>query len=199
MHLQEVNGKNCTYEPGSCIIPALNTSPLAPTINTMGKIEESILDNYKKALIQGDVLQAKRAVELAHNLKSLIENESFTDYEVSAQSASIIVGSSFTPIPYKFDPENGIIVIRNMAISLTDSESKLLSLLTQNETYEDNIKIIKKEEIKYYMWPNTKVTDNAVRIIIKRLRGKIEANPLYPQIILNYNKKGYVFVAKMIS
>ncbi len=165
----------------------------------MGKIEESIVDNYKKALREGDVLQARKSVELARTLRALIEEDSYKDYEITPNSASIMVGSVFTPVPYKYDKENGIIVIRNSAISLTVSENRLLSLFSQNETFEDNIKIVKKEDIKYFMWPEKKVTDNAVRIIIKRLRKKIESNPLTPQVILNYNKKGYVFVAKMIS
>ncbi len=165
----------------------------------MGKIEESIVENYKKALREGDVLQAQKSVELARTVRGLIEEDSYKDYEIAPTTASFEIGTVFNPLPYKYDKDNGIVVIRNSAISLTVSENKLLSLLSQNETFEDNIKIIKKEEIKYYMWPDKKVTDNAVRIVIKRLRKKIESNPLNPQVLLNYNKKGYVFVAKLIS
>jgi len=165
----------------------------------MGKIEESITDNYKTALRQGDTLQAKKSIELARILRSFIDNESFKDFDISPISASITIGSVFNPVPYKYDSDNGIIVISNSAINLTGSENQLLSLFCQNETYQEHIKIINKDEIKHYIWPNQKVTDNAVRILIKRFRQKIESNPLNPQIVINYNKKGYVFVAKMYS
>ena len=45
----------------------------------MGKIEEVIYENYKKAIIDGDYDQAKRATELGKILKAKIEAENFVE------------------------------------------------------------------------------------------------------------------------
>lgn len=162
----------------------------------MGKIDDSIMENYKKALNDGDLLQASKAVKLAKSLKWLIESENFVDYPSAINSATVIVGSVFKPFPYKYFPESGILVVTKITVNLTATENKLFYFFTQNETHDDNIRIIKTEEIKKYLWPNSTKTNNAVRILIKRLRRKIEPDPYSPQIVLNFNKKGYIFVAQ---
>ena len=165
----------------------------------MGKIEESIMDNYKRALSLGNLIQARKCVELARNLKLMVEQDAFVDYDFTADTGSLIIGNIFEPFSYKYNPESGTVLIRNMLVSLTSRENRLFFLLSGNETFENNIKIVKREEIKNFVWPEFAVTDNAVRILVRRLRQKIEPNPLLPQILLNYNKKGYVFVAKKSS
>jgi len=165
----------------------------------MGKIEDSILQNYKKSLLHGNVSQAKKSVELVKTLRYMIENQGFEDYEHISKKSLQIIGTLLEPVPYKYYPDQGVVVLFKATISLTETENKLFYLLTQNESHQEDIKIIRKNDIKNFVWPNKDVTNNSVRISIKRLRDKIEPNPETPQILLNFNRKGYVFVAKQIA
>ncbi len=93
-------------------------------------------------------------------------------------------------------PESGTLILFKSTINLTNVENRLLTFFSQNETHGENIKILSTDKIKSFLGPNQIITNNAVRILIARLRKKIEPNPLVPQILLNYNRKGYIFVAK---
>lgn len=165
----------------------------------MGKIEEAILENYKKALQDGNLNQAKVSVHLAKTLRTLIEDEGFTDYDLNGSNSVHVRGDFFQPFPYRYYPSSGVVVIQNSAINLTNSENKLFYLLSQNESHGEKIMIITQKELKNFLWNGRAVTNNALRILIKRLRGKIEHDPANPQIILSYNKKGYIFVGIRIN
>lgn len=165
----------------------------------MGKIEEAILENYKQALQSGNLTQAKVSVSLAKTLKELIENQGFIDFESEICTfRNIIHGDFFQPFPYRYSAADGVVVVQNSAVNLTQTENRLFFLLSQNETCGDSVKIVTREEIHSYIWSGRKVTRNAIRILVKRLRNKIEPNPINPQIILTYNKKGYIFVGKKL-
>lgn len=165
----------------------------------MGKIEDSILQNYRKSLKKGNVEQANLAVELAKELKIKIERCGFVDYESSKDQDSINLGYFFDPFPYRYDPDNGVIVINKSAINLTKKENRLFSLFSKNETHGTEIKIITKEMIRDSLWDKRVVTLSAIRILIKRLRNKIELNPRSPQVIINFYQKGYLFLGKRID
>lgn len=163
----------------------------------MGKIEDSIFENYKKAISGGNLDQAKKAVELAKVLRTKIEQEQFQDYFSEANEIKTLIGSFFSPFPYKYDPIQGIVVIGKTAVSLTNSENKFFQFLSQNQTFEENIKIISSNVINAYMW-GTKVTINATKVLIRRLRQKIEVDPKKPQILINFYNKGYIFLGKRV-
>jgi len=164
----------------------------------MGKIEDSILENYKKALSDGNISQAKKSVELAGVLKNMVESQNFTDYEDRISSSTVIISTFYEPFLYSYNSKYGIVKINKSIINLTKSENKIFYLFSLNETFGTNIKIVRNYDIKSFVWPDKSVSHGAIRILLKRLRRKIEPNPDKPQIIISFNKKGYIFVAKKL-
>ena len=160
----------------------------------MGKIEESVFENYKTALEEGDLDQAQKAVEVAKYLRSKIEREGFVDYNLPQTNGSNRLGNFFEPFPYRYYPHDATVVIQKSAVTLTRSENRLFWLLTQNETREDAVKVITHQEIKDHLWGERKVTRNAVKAIIKRLRQKVEADPSDPRVLINHYGRGYIFL-----
>ena len=139
----------------------------------MGKIEEIIYENYKKSIEIGDFDQAKRAIELAQALKSKIEVEGFLDYDSLKIPGSLVLGTFFNPLPYRYNPLDGIIELSTTVITLTKSENKLFKLFSQNESKGKNIVILTKEDISKHLWGDTASTPSAIRLAILRLRKKI--------------------------
>jgi DNA-binding winged helix-turn-helix (wHTH) protein len=162
----------------------------------MGQIEETILANYQTALRQGDLDQAKRAIELASLLKSKIEADGFLDFSGQSTAVHPILGDIFSPFPYRYYPEDGIVILDKSAINLTDNENKLFSLLSDNESNGRQFNVISRKQIKQTLWPSKNVTNNAVRISVHRLRSKLEPIPDKPRYIINFNHKGYIFLGK---
>lgn len=165
----------------------------------LGNVEEAIMANYKKALERGDLVQAQRAIDLASKLREAIESTGFEDYTKLEETPRIHGLSMFKRVKYTYNLNQGTIVMFNQLIALTDIENKFFSLLSQNETTFDSLKIVKKEQIKNFVWPGKNVTNSAVRILIKRLRKKIEPNPYSPEILVNFSRKGYVFLGEATS
>lgn len=162
----------------------------------MGIIEETIFANYKKALSEGNLDQAKKAVELAQILRTKIETEGFIDIDHLLSTDQASISSFFEPFPYRYDPFQAVVVFENSAISLTRLENKLFALLSENETRADNIKIISKEDLKNSLWGARVIGQTALKTLIKRIRQKIEPNPKKASIIINYYAKGYIFLGK---
>lgn len=152
--------------------------------------------NYKKALENGNFDQARKATELATKLRELVEFQAFEDTKRLADEARLQVLNIFKPVNYNYDPKSATVRLHNSVVSLTEVENKFFRLLTQNETSFNDIKLIQRHHIKQFVWPNREVTNNAVRILVQRLRKKIEANPAAPELLLNFNRKGYVFLGK---
>jgi DNA-binding winged helix-turn-helix (wHTH) protein len=163
----------------------------------MGIIEDSIFTIYKKALEEGDMPQAENAVQIMSFLRKKIDIDGFIDH--SLHNRDQIVGNFFNPFPYRHHSTERLIIIDNNAILLTDLENKLLSLFSQHQTHATNIHIISHEKIKTHLWGDKKVSPNALRITINRLRKKIEPNPQHPVILINFYRKGYLFVAKEVT
>ena len=124
----------------------------------MGKIEDIIFDNYRNAIVEGNLHQAQKAVELAKILRSKIELEGFSDYPAEAKSPVIPQNSFFEPFIYKYYPENNYVLIDNAGIFLTPSENKLFYLFSANETAGNEFKIISKTMIRAHLWKDKKVT-----------------------------------------
>ncbi len=165
----------------------------------MGLIEESIFVVYRKALEEGDVDQAQKAVELASFLKQKVELEGFRDHNITTKVPSPIAGSFFTPYPYRFYPEKGVVVIGNFAVTLTGKENKLFTLFSLNESSGKEIKIVTRFEIKNYLWGNMAISSNAIRIAIRRLREKLEITKDRPQILISVYGRGYIFLGKRVK
>ncbi len=164
----------------------------------MGQIEDTIYKNYKFALSEGNIDQAKKAVALAKELKNKTEIEGFLDYPSDNGVTIPIIGKLFEPFPYRYYEQEGVVVIGNSAIHLTNSENKLFYLFSQNETYADTIRLVTKDIIKNYLWQNAEVSYNSVRIAILRLRTKIEHDFKNPQLIIGIYARGYIFLGKRI-
>ena len=162
----------------------------------MGKIEEVIFSNYRKAIEDGNLDQAKKAVELAGVLRTKIELEGFIDYDLETSPIKAAAGKFFNPFPYKYFPEKCLVEIGTASIILTQAENNLFYLFSQNETSGPNVIIIPKEKVHKHLWGDKPMVPSALRISIFRLRQKIEADPKHPQILLNYYNRGYVFLGK---
>ena len=165
----------------------------------MGKIEEIIYENYKNSIEIGDFEQAKRAIELAQVLKSKVEVEGFLDYDSLKVPGSLILGAFFNPLPYRYNPVDGVVELSTTAITLTESENKLFKLFSQNESKGKNIVVITKSEISKHLWGEKVSSSSAIRIAIYRLRKKIELDTKRPRIIIKMHSKGYVFLGNKVE
>jgi len=161
-----------------------------------GNIEEAILANYKKALENGNLRQAQKATVLATKLREMVELHGFEDTERMSDEIRLKNSSIFSSPKYTYNSENGTIILFGQMISLTETENRLMMLLSLNESTYENIKLIKRNQIKNFVWPTKEVTNNALRILIRRLRKKIEPNPRVPELLVNFSRKGYVFFGK---
>lgn len=165
----------------------------------MGKIEESIYENYRQAISNGDFLQAKKAAQLGQIFKTFANEYSFFDFNSYKVPTSQIIGRYFNPFPYTYDPASGTIELETSVITLTEAENKLFYLFSLNETKGKKIKIISKNAIYSHMWGEIKPKKGALRIAIHRLRKKIEPDPLHPQIIISLPPRGYIFLGNKIN
>jgi len=165
----------------------------------MGKIEDLIYENYKKAIAEGDFDQARRAVDLGKVLKTKVETENFIDYGSLKVPVSSVLGSHFNPLPYKYDPLQGLVELSSTSILLSEIENKLFLLFSQNETQGKLIKIVTKNQIARHLWGSEGYSSSAIRINILRLRKKIEPDLKNPQILLSVPSMGYVFLGNKID
>lgn len=165
----------------------------------MGKIEDVIYENYKKSIEDGDLEQASKAVEFAGILKNKIESEGFVDYNSMKVPASRVLGGFFNPLPYKYDPENGVVELPTSAIVLTPSENKLFYLFSNNETRGKDVRIITNEDIAEHMWGQESHCNGAIRIAVYRLRKKLEPDPENPQTLVSLPARGYIFLGNKVT
>lgn len=165
----------------------------------MGKIEDTIFENYKKSLERGDLKQAERALNLAKIFKDLIEKGGFIDYTSQNKTYALPTSSAFTPFLYTYNFTQSLIHIDNKEIILTPLENKLFYLFDQKTTnkYQNN-QILTKIEIKTALFRNT-FSNSSLRIAIHRLRLKLGDKPKNPNIIINFYGIGYIFTGKRLD
>ena len=114
---------------------------------SVGIIEDSIFANYKTALEQGDLDQARKAVKFAQELKTMTESGDFVDYPNSSTPEALPPSNFANPFPYKYYESQGVVVMGNAAINLTPKENKLFALFAKNESSGNVIRVITKEQI----------------------------------------------------
>lgn len=165
----------------------------------MGKIEEIIFENYKHSIEIGNLDQAKKALELANALKQKIESENFNDYDSLKVPSSMVLGKYFNPFPYTYNYKKGLVKLENSVILLTGKENELFNIFSNNQTSGIQINILTKQELINKLWGKKNISKNALRILVHRLRKKIELDHKHPRIIVNLHNKGYVFLGKYIT
>lgn len=163
----------------------------------MGIIEDSIFSVYKDAIVRGDMEQAQHAVDLVKKLREKIDIEGFIDPPLDQTEKTSISGTFFEPFPYRYYEEDSMVVMGGSAILLTKSENHLFKLLSKNETQGVTIKPITHTMIKRHLWNDKKVSSNALRLAIKRIRHKIEPET-NPRILINHYSHGFLFLGKKI-
>jgi DNA-binding response OmpR family regulator len=161
----------------------------------MGIIEDSIFTLYKKALEEGNMHQAEKAVELIQALREKVEIHNFVDHDLT-ETTTLTIGNFYNPFPYRYYEEESLVVLKKSAIRLTYSENKLFNLFTKHETHGIDVKPISTKKIREHMWEGKEKSHEALRLAIVRLRQKIEPNPKSPQIIVNFYKQGYLFLGR---
>lgn len=160
----------------------------------MGKLEDTIYENYRQAIAEGDFEQARMATELGKYLREYIDLKHFKDYNTLKVPASQIIGSYFNPFPYSYDPEKGVVKLDTSVITLTETENRLFYLFSKNETKGTDIKVVTKKEIANHLWGTDEYQKSALRLAIFRLRKKIEPDPNNPQILISLPPRGYIFL-----
>ncbi|OGM27276.1 hypothetical protein A3D00_04045 [Candidatus Woesebacteria bacterium RIFCSPHIGHO2_02_FULL_38_9] len=165
----------------------------------MGKIEDSIFENFRKAIGEGNLAQAEKAIELAKLLRSKVDFEDFIDFKTSIDSGITNIKSFFEPFPYRYYPAEGTVVIGKSGIFLSQRENKLFYFLSQNETNMKVIRIISSQDVKNHLWYGKKVTNNALKMAIRRIRLRIESDPKKPQMLINLYGKGYLFLGNNLA
>jgi DNA-binding response OmpR family regulator len=162
----------------------------------MGKIEETIIENYRHALKRNDLEQANRALGLIKNLKTQIENSGFVDYVSDSQVQS--ASTHYTPLifEYDFDPEYMIIYSASKVINLTALESELFAYFEIRRSTHEKLVLISKQELRNIF---SKKSDEAIRVALHRLRKKIEPDHQNPTVIINYQQKGYIFMGNPVN
>lgn len=165
----------------------------------MGKIEDIIFQNYKRALSDGNLDQARKALELATNLKDKVDNHAFIDYDSLKVPTSMVLGQFFNPLPYKYFREKGIVELSTSVIHLTTGENRLFSLFADNQSRGKQICIVTKRQIALHMWGKPQTSSSAIRIAIHRLRCKIEMDPKNPQVLISLSGSGYAFLGNEVQ
>lgn len=164
----------------------------------MGIIEDSLFSVYRDALNRGDIEQAEHAVDIMKKLREKVDIYGFVDPQMNLVDQTQVLGSFFTPFPYRYYEAERMLVLEKTAIILTEAENKLFKLFTENETQGMDIKPITNEMIRSHIWGEDNITSNAIRLSIKRIRNKIEPDPSKPKVLINLYQKGYLFLGKRI-
>ncbi len=89
------------------------------------------------------------------------------------------------------DFANQRVFIQGNPLSLTPTETKLLYILMRNAGH-----VVTADFLLHRLWPLEEVYEEALRVHIHRLRGKIEADPGKPQYIITQRGIGYQFSGK---
>ena len=61
------------------------------------------------------------------------------------------------------------------------------------------IRIISSQDVKNHLWYGKKVTNNALKMAIRRIRLRIESDPKKPQMLINLYGKGYLFLGNNLA
>lgn len=102
-----------------------------------------------------------------------------------------VKAESFWIDDFYFDFEHMVFKKKNELVELSKSEQKLLRLLVTHRG-----QIMTREQLIDNVWTDAAeyVDENALSVTIKRLRGKLEADPSKPDYIKTVYGKGYLWV-----
>lgn len=106
-------------------------------------------------------------------------------YSVLQQCANNINASSSSKIYFNktsyFDLTNKVLINQNENIKLARNEIELLELLCINKT-----RVVSYQEIQNNIWYDQEMSDNALRVLVKKLRKKLPDD-----ILVNITRVGY--------
>lgn len=90
-------------------------------------------------------------------------------------------------IDFYFDEKKAELIINNKTHYLSGNQYLLMQYL-----YENQNKVLTREEIYEAVWNNRYIDDNTVMVHISKLREKIEEDPTNPKRLLTVRKVGYI-------
>jgi len=95
---------------------------------------------------------------------------------------------------FLFDFERMIYEKDNIAVDLSKTEQKLLSLLVQNKGHT-----LTREKLSQWIWPDGTeyVDENALSVAVRRLRAKLEDDPSNPKYIKTVYGLGYTWAVEV--
>jgi two-component system response regulator RegX3 len=97
----------------------------------------------------------------------------------------------FTDGDFQINFSEKIVSLRGEKIVLKAMEYKLISYLVRNKN-----RAIPKDELFRNVWDDSFSEENTLNVHIRRLREKIEENPVEPRYIITARGKGYMFEVK---
>lgn len=90
-------------------------------------------------------------------------------------------------ISFFFDERKAELIVDNVTYHLSGKQYLLMQYL-----YENQNKVLTKEEIYEAVWENRYVDENTVMVHIRKLREKLEKSPGEPERLLTVRKVGYI-------
>ena len=102
----------------------------------------------------------------------------------SASSQKLVCGE------FSFSMQDYCLYKNGELITLTSKETALIRFFMENQN-----QVFTKEQIYQQVWDQTVVDDNTIMVYVRRLRGKIEADPQNPKFLVTVWGIGYRFAA----
>lgn len=90
-------------------------------------------------------------------------------------------------IDFFFDERTAELIVDHETYHLSGKQYLLMQYL-----YENQNKVLTKEEIYEAVWENRYIDENTVMVHIRKLREKIEADPSHPKRLVTVRKVGYI-------
>jgi two-component system KDP operon response regulator KdpE len=125
------------------------------------------------------IVKPFRQLELLARVRALIRRQT------PAEEETLVVG------PLRLEATTGQLLHNNKEIALTITESRLLSQLMRNAGH-----VVTHSSLAEAVWGNDYPgAADSIKVHIRRLREKIEADPSHPQLVLTKAGVGY-FLAR---
>ncbi|WP_243720001.1 response regulator transcription factor [Macrococcus lamae] len=90
-------------------------------------------------------------------------------------------------VAFFFDEQKAELIIKGETYHLSGKQYLLMQFL-----YENQNRVLTKEEIYEAVWENRFIDDNTVMVHIRKLREKLEDNPSVPKRLLTVRSVGYI-------
>ncbi len=142
-------------------------------------IEAAIIKNMHRAIDQRDFDQIERAKKALGYLEEQKRDHGFVDYPAPANLSALR--------DLTYHPSRAEIIINGKPVPLSQQENKVLGYLA---TVRETQQFSSANDLVANCWDSV-VDKSNVGIIAKKIREKIEIDPMRPQHLISVKRRGY--------